>query len=62
MVAKSQKIASVAAVTLLSVSALAPGAQAEDFFSALFNGLSGGRSRALCLDAVCRRNPRRAAS
>ena len=33
------------------LSALAPAAQAQDFFSALFGGLSRG-PRALCVDAV----------
>jgi hypothetical protein len=33
-------------VALLGVSALAPAVQAQDFFSALFGGLTGGRPRA----------------
>ena len=43
MIARSGKIAALGAMALLCVSALAPAAQAEDFFSALFGGL--GRAR-----------------
>ena len=44
MVARSGKIAALGAAVLLCASALAPAAQAQDFFSALFGGL-GGRPR-----------------
>jgi hypothetical protein len=35
----------LAAATLVCASALAPAAQAQDFFSALFGGMGGGRAR-----------------
>ena len=47
-----RRMAILGAVALASVSALAPAAQAQDFFSALFGGLSRG-ARPPCDDAVC---------
>ena len=46
MFAKPARRLALGVVTLLAVSALVPAAQAQDFFSALFGGLAGGRSRA----------------
>ena len=39
-----RRMAILGAVALASASALAPAAQAQDFFSALFGGLSRGRA------------------
>jgi hypothetical protein len=45
----SRKRLALGAAALLCASAIAPVAQAEDFFSALFRGFGGGRSRAMPL-------------
>ena len=45
MIGTSAKRWASGAVILSAVSVLAPAAHAQDFFSALFGGLSGGRSR-----------------
>jgi Protein of unknown function (DUF2865) len=42
---RSARLAKLAAATLVCASALAPAAQAQDFFSALFGGMGGGRAR-----------------
>jgi hypothetical protein len=46
MPGKSVRKAALGAAVALSALALAPAAQAEDFFSALFGGFGGGRPRA----------------
>ena len=42
---RSARLATLGAAALVCASALAPAAQAQDFFSALFGGLGGGRAR-----------------
>jgi hypothetical protein len=46
MVSRSVRQVALGAAAALSALALAPSAQAEDFFSALFGGFGGGRSHA----------------
>ena len=38
-------LGTLGAIALISVSALAPSAQAQDFFSQMFGGFGGGRAR-----------------
>ena len=42
---RSARLATLGAAALVCTSALAPAAQAQDFFSALFGGMGGGRAR-----------------
>ena len=42
---RSARLAMLATAALVCASALAPAAQAQDFFSALFGGMGGGRAR-----------------
>ena len=42
---RSARLATLGAAALVCASALAPAAQAQDFFSALFGGMGGGRAR-----------------
>ena len=42
---RSARLATLGAAALVCTSALAPTAQAQDFFSALFGGMGGGRAR-----------------
>jgi hypothetical protein len=45
MIPRSVRLAVLGGAALMGFSALAPTAQAQDFFSALFGGFGGGRSR-----------------